>query len=52
MDQETTAIKTSARVRLGIVAAHPKRMSGDQIAAVTDAFGILLDLLRGADPRA
>ncbi|MFI7603485.1 hypothetical protein [Actinoplanes sp. NPDC049681] len=48
---ETTAIKRAAEARLGLTEAPPERMSEEQIAAIVDAFGGLLGLLRQTDPR-
>jgi hypothetical protein len=41
---ETTAIKKAAQARLGLTDAPPQRMTGDQLAAIADAFGSLLTL--------
>jgi hypothetical protein len=46
---ETTAIKKSAQARLGFTEAPPERMSEERIAAVVEALGGLLGLLRKAD---
>jgi site-specific DNA recombinase len=49
--KETTAIKAAAETRLGVQPARSERMTEEQIAAVVEAFGGLLALLRDADPR-
>ncbi|WP_305788370.1 recombinase family protein [Symbioplanes lichenis] len=46
---ETTTIKKTAQARLGLTEVPPQRMSEEQIAALVDAFGGLLGLLRQAD---
>ena len=46
---ETAAIKKAAQARLGVTEAPPQRMSEEQIAAIVDALGGLLGLLRRAD---
>jgi site-specific DNA recombinase len=46
---ETMAVRKAAQARLGLTEAPPKRMSGEQLAAIVDAFGGLLGLLRRAD---
>ncbi|WP_239093101.1 hypothetical protein [Paractinoplanes abujensis] len=46
---ETTAIKKAAQTRLGFTEAPPERMSEERIAAIVEALGGLLGLLRQAD---
>ncbi|GGQ84081.1 hypothetical protein GCM10010166_62910 [Couchioplanes caeruleus subsp. azureus] len=46
---ETTTVKRAAQARLGLTEAPPTRMGEEQIAAIVDAFGGLLGLLRQAD---
>ena len=46
---ETTAIKKAAQARLGFTEAPPERMSEERIAAIVEALGGLLGLLRRAD---
>ncbi len=46
---ETTAIKRAALARLGLTEAPPQRMSEQQIAAIVDALGGLIGLLKKAD---
>ncbi|GID32905.1 recombinase family protein [Paractinoplanes brasiliensis] len=46
---ETTAIKKAAQARLGFTDAPPERMSEERIAAIVEALGGLLGLLRRAD---
>ena len=46
---ETVAIRKAAQARLGLTEAPPERMSEEQLAAIVDAFGGLLGLLRRAD---
>jgi site-specific DNA recombinase len=46
---ETTTIKKTAQARLGLTETPPLRMSEEQLAAVVDAFGGLLGLLRKAE---
>ena len=46
---ETMAARKAAQARLGLTEAPPERMSEEQLAAIVDAFGGLLGLLRRAD---
>lgn len=46
---ETTAIKKAAQARLGFTEAPPERMREERIAAIVEALGGLLGLLRRAD---
>ncbi|OJF10745.1 recombinase family protein [Couchioplanes caeruleus] len=46
---ETTAIKKAAQARLGLTQVPPERMTEQQIAAIVEAFGGLLGLLRRAE---
>jgi site-specific DNA recombinase len=46
---ESAEVRKAAQARLGLTEAPPERMSEDQLAAIVDAFGGLLGLLRGAD---
>jgi hypothetical protein len=48
---EATAIKKTARARLGLTEAPPQRLSTDQLDAIAEAFNDLFTLLRDADPR-
>ncbi|GAA3945740.1 hypothetical protein Aau02nite_65410 [Amorphoplanes auranticolor] len=42
--------KKATQARLGLTEAPPQRMSEEQVAAVVEAFGGLLGLLRQAEP--
>jgi site-specific DNA recombinase len=46
---ETMTVRKAAQARLGLTEAPPERMSEEQLAAIVDAFGGLLGLLRRAD---
>jgi hypothetical protein len=46
---ETMAVRNAAQARLGLTEAPPERMSEEQLAAIVDAFGGLLGVLRRAD---
>jgi hypothetical protein len=47
---ETTVIKKAAQAPLGFTEAPPERMSEERIAAIVQALGGLLGLLRQANP--
>jgi site-specific DNA recombinase len=46
---ETMAVRKAAQALLGLAEAPPERMSEEQLAAIVDAFGGLLGLLRRAE---
>jgi hypothetical protein len=49
--RETSAIRAAAAATARVTAEPPRRLNEDQIAAIVDGLGGLLDILREADPR-
>ena len=48
---ETSATRAAAAATADLGAPHPRRLTEDQIAAIVEGPGELLDVLRRADPR-